>query len=450
MHKQVLLTLIGGLFTAISFAQTTSSNPISSAGIGEFGSLPAGQFAGFGGVQSLSFDSTMLNTFNPSSYALLSHGQPLFGIGVGTKFSMYKSNSGNFNSYTTGITNFSLVVPFSKRFGIGAGLSPFTRKGYSFQNRSYAYNDSVTFDYTGSGATNYGFIGLGYAPIKNERTTLSIGAQFGFVFGSVNDQRMSIFDGTSTNSGIDITSYRVRSFTYNFGLSFKHFLDPERRKQLQFGVTYTPQVSLRTNLDYKLFVASDVTNYSTYDTLTLVENNEGKIIFPSRQTFALGYTFRPVNSDNAFGKIYSFGVYGEVDLMQWKNYQEQFTGHNSATFENTFMARVGIQFLPNADVQAKSKGIKYFSKIKYRLGGYYGSSPMSIGGKQVTTAAGTLGFAFPFFAQKSNSSINLSVQYGRSSTGVSGTFSENFFNFGLGIVIAPSSYERWFRKYKLD
>jgi hypothetical protein len=73
-----------------------------------------------------------------------------------------------------------------------------------------------------------------------------------------------------------------------------------------------------------------------------------------------------------------------------------------------------------------------------------------INGRQLKTATATVGLGFPFLAQKSNSSLNLSVQYGSNGTGTAGDLKERFFSINFGIIIAPSSYERWFKKYKLD
>lgn len=450
MHKYLFLLVGILLFSTRLFAQATSSSPFSSYGLGEFGGLSNAQFAAIGGISSLSTDTTVLNTYNPSAYALLSHGQPLFGLGLSTKFSKYQSNNGNFNSSTTSITNFSLAVPFGKRFGIGGGLVPFTRRGYNIQNRAYAYDDSVTYSYTGSGSIDYGFFGIGYAPIRTDKTEFSIGVQGGLLFGGVTNNRISQFDATTTPAGIDYKTKRLRAFYYSVGLTYRHFLDAEKRKELIVTGTFSPQMSLRANLDYGLYASSDPYNYAYYDTIVESYNNRGSITFPSQQTIAVGYNFKPVNTENFIGTVYSLGLYAELDLMQWKNYKETFDGYTYSGYENTYTSRIGIQFQPNIDMQTKSKGLKYFEKVKYRVGAYYGTNPLLFNGSQIKSSGVTVGFGFPFMSNKSNSSINLSLQYGSTGNGRSGDLSEHFFNVGFGIVIAPSFYERWFKKYKLD
>ncbi|HRP53562.1 MAG TPA: hypothetical protein PLI97_08650, partial [Fluviicola sp.] len=69
---------------------------------------------------------------------------------------------------------------------------------------------------------------------------------------------------------------------------------------------------------------------------------------------------------------------------------------------------------------------------------------------QLKSMSGTVGFGFPFLSQKTNSSLNISFQYGNNSNKQAGDLKETFYTISLGVIIAPSSYERWFRKYKLD
>src|SRR5690606_19637220 len=103
------------------------------------------------------------------------------------------------------------AIPIGKRFGIGLGLKPFSRKGYNLSQRSYAYDDSTTFIYEGYGSTNLLFAGVSYAIIKSERSTLSVGLNLGYLFGSVTNQRKSIFDASAPAGGVDLTTYRMKS-----------------------------------------------------------------------------------------------------------------------------------------------------------------------------------------------------------------------------------------------
>jgi hypothetical protein len=433
------------------WAQTTSSSPYSTAGIGEEGALPEAQYGGMGNISSIVFDSTLINTYNPSSYSLMSFGQPLFSVGVASRFSTYSNDQGSFKGKTTGISNITMAIPIGNRFGIGLGLKPFTRKGYNLSQRSYAYDDSTTFNYQGYGSTNLLFVGLAYSVIKTDKTYLSVGFNLGYLFGSVTNQRSSIFDANSPAGGVDLTTYRMKAFHYSFGASYQRFLDIDKRKQLFLSAVYTPQISMNSFRDYSLYYAADVNNQLSYvDTISYIEDNKGKIVFPSKQTFGAGYAFTPNTNKNTDRTKYQLGVFAEVNLMQWEAYAEKFDTHTSATFSNTFSSKVALQYIPNIDVTKKTKGIKYLSKVKYRIGGQYGLLPNSMNGRQLKTTMVTAGLGFPFLGQKTNSSLNISFQYGSSGTGNAADLKERFYSINFGVIIAPSSYEKWFKKYKLD
>ena len=451
MLKQLFLLVFSTISCFTMWAQTTSSSPYSTAGIGEEGALPEAPYGGIGNISSIVFDSTLINTYNPSSYSLMSFGQPLFSVGIASRFSTYSNNLGSFKGKTTGISNITMAIPVGKRFGIGFGLKPFTRKGYNLSQRSYTYDDSTTFNYQGYGSTNLLFVGLAYSVIKTDKTYLSVGLNLGYLFGLVTNQRSSIFDANSPAGGVDLTTYRMKAFHYSFGASYQRFLDIDKHKQLFLSAVYTPQISMNSFRDYSLYYASDVNNQLSYlDTISYIEDNQGKIIFPSKQTFGAGYAFTPNTTKNADRTRYQLGVFAEVNLMQWDSYSEQFDSHATATFSNTFNSKIGIQYIPTVDITKKSKGIKYFSKIKYRIGGQYGLLPNSINGRQLKTSMITAGLGFPFLGQKTNSSLNISFQYGSSGTGNAADLKERFYSINFGVIIAPSSYEKWFKKYKLD
>lgn len=453
MPKQLFLLAISTILCFAATAQKSSSSPYSITGIGEEGALPEAQYGGLGTISSIVFDSTLINTYNPASYSLMSFGQPLFSVGVSTRLSTYSNSLGSFDGKTTGISNITMAIPIGNRFGIGLGLKPFTRKGYNLTQRSYVFDDSTSYNYSGSGTTNLLFVGLAYSIIKSSKANLSIGANLGYLFGSVTNQRSAFFDGNNLGGGVEQKTFRLKSLHYSFGINYQRFLDYDKRKQLFLSAVYTPQIAINSFLDYGLYYAVDVNNELSYvDTISYIDNNRGKIIFPSKQTFGAGYAFTPDNSTNADRMKYQLGFFAEATLMQWQNYAEQFDGHDAtdAVFENTYLTKLGVQFIPSTDVSKKAKGIKYFSKVRYRIGGQYGTLQNTINGRQLKTSMVSAGLGFPFLSQKSNSSLNVSFQYGSTGTGTAGDLKENFYSINFGIIIAPSSYERWFKKYKLD
>jgi hypothetical protein len=70
-----LLSLVLG---NISFAQQFTKSPYSINGLGEEDYVGNATFTALGNTRSVYIDSTVLNIYNPASYAFLSHGQPIF------------------------------------------------------------------------------------------------------------------------------------------------------------------------------------------------------------------------------------------------------------------------------------------------------------------------------------------------------------------------------------
>ena len=96
-----LLSFIIIGFSAISFAQITSTSPYSYYGLGEMDGQDHAIFSGLGNSTITYFDSTVLNYYNPASYNTLSKGQPIFSTGLSSRLSNYKQGD---------VTNFNKAI----------------------------------------------------------------------------------------------------------------------------------------------------------------------------------------------------------------------------------------------------------------------------------------------------------------------------------------------------
>lgn len=440
------------LIAGIATAQNYSSSPFSSQGIGEDGPLNDGQFSALGNAKSAVIDSIVVNTYNPASYAFLSKGQPLFAMGLSSKISHYSLNNSTARGTIVGLSQITLVIPLNKRLGIAGGLQPFARKGYSLGTNASLSTDSVYYSYIGSGSVSKVFGGFSYKLIARKRQDFAIGANFGYLFGGVSNERRAVLKSNAPAGAVDISTFRLHSLTYNFGGAYRLKLDNKGNKQITLAGIFTPEQTYAANLDYGLFYGSDAGNQTTFDTLVpLVLDRSGTVTYPQSYSVGVNYTFRPNHEKLQLKNPFQLAFFLDYNATNWKDYSTTFTEVTAPNFTNSTTLSVGFEYIPVVQNAVSMTGFKGFaSQIRYRIGGYNVALPYSFNNRQVIKNAVSLGFGIPLSGNKTNSSVNLSMLLGKLGTGTASDISERFYSINIGIVLAPSSYERWFKKYKLD
>lgn len=451
IHKLFLLLAIS--FAGVSYAQYSSS-PFSTQGIGEPGGLEDAQFGGIGNSRTAVIDSTTVNFYNPSSYPYLAKGQPLFAIGISSRLSRYTSDGLSSNGYVAGLNQIAMAIPVNRRIGLAFGLQPFSRRGYSItQHEGINSTDTFRYTYIGSGSTQEVFGGIGIKLLQFERHELSLGVNGGYIFGSVNNERRSELIGNDQAGAVGVESYRLHAWHYSFGMNYLAKLGFEGKQQLRLAAVYTPEQQLSAHRDYLLRSAGNVTNAQTYlDTLAIVTDDKGHITYPASTSVGFSYSFRPVTGvDYKLKSVYQINVYGDFTSTLWKSYATGFSGDNDATiYSNAHRATLGIQYTPNFNSYDRTVGRSYLNRVRYRAGGYFGTLPNSDNGVQLSEYGVTIGFGLPIASQKTNSSFNFSLQYGERGNGRPEGLQEQFVSFNFGVILAPASYDKWFKKYKLD
>lgn len=454
IYKLCLSLSIG--FAGVSYAQQYTTSPFSTQGLGEAGGLDDAQFGGIGNCRTAVIDSNTVNLYNPSSYAFLAKGQPLFAIGVSARFSRYTTGDLSSNGRVTGLNQITMVLPLGKRFGMGVGLQPFSRKGYTIEQKETITTsgtvDTMRYTYLGYGSTQQVLGGLSYKLIDLRRHQVALGANLSYIFGSVTDERRSELIGSDPAGGVDLNTYRVHSAYYSAGLTYNIMLDTIGNKYLRLGATYSPQQQLSTHRDYYLYFSDDVGNPNEYQTLDSTVDDKGHIMYPSALSLGFNFQFRPrVDDSYNLKTVYQINVYGDYTTTMWSDYSTNFDSeHVTGLFANTSRFSLGIQYTPNFESQSKTIGSSYLARVRYRAGGYYGTMPNFENGTQLSEMGVSVGFGLPIAAQKTNSSFNFSVQYGKRGSNAPDALNEQFVGINFGVILAPASYDKWFKKYKLD
>ncbi len=448
-HMQIKLLsifLIG--FSLFSSAQKASNSPYSSYGIGEYGGLDQAVFSGMGNNSIAFIDSVTLNYNNPSSYALIGKGQPLFSTGISAHFSDFRSGNDHYKSKYIGINHFAIAIPFAKNYGLAVGLKPFSRTGYEFRDSQMIGNDEMKYVYRGSGGTNELFAGFSASLFNIEKHRLAIGANLGYIFGSTVNERISYINTQGVASGgIDNQGYTFNSIHADFGLSY--FWKISNGRSLTIAGVYTPNIDLAVKRNEFLAYAPDVSNPNNFNYLNQ-NNDKGTISMPSTIGIGFNYKTRPQNIEKRT-KIYELSINGEVKLMDWSKYETTFSGVTTAGgFNNTIRYGVGAQFVPHYDFLDRTGSSNYLYRVRYRLGFNYSTLPIVVMNKQQSDLAVTAGFGFPIAIQRSSSSVNIGFTLGQRGNGGALSVNEKFLGINFGVTISPGVNDRWFRRFKID
>jgi hypothetical protein len=111
---------------------------------------------------------------------------------------------------------------------------------------------------------------------------------------------------------------------------------------------------------------------------------------------------------------------------------------------------VGIQFNPELRMLENITNLKALEKVSYRIGAYQQTLPYLLNNRQYSDRGMTFGFGIPILAQQSLSSINIAFQLGQRGVNDASSMKESYLGINFGLIVSPSSFDRWFRKRKLD
>lgn len=445
-----LSLLITLCLCGFGYAQQYSSSPFSAQGIGEAGGLEDAIFGGVGTCRTAVIDSSILNLYNPASYTSTIKDQPLFGIGLSGRYSNYSVGDVTSKGRVTGLSHIGMAIPMGKRFGMALALQPFSRKGYAIEQKEFDGTDSIRYGYIGSGGTNEVLGGVAYNILKSKRHDLAIGVNYSYIFGSVTNERRSSFIAYEPVGGVDQTNYRLHAWRYSVGINYRLGLDTIGNKSLGLSAVISPQQQLSAHRDYYLYATTDISNPNVYDTIVATQDDKGNLMYPTSMSFGFDYSFRPKAEGYKHRDIYQMHIFGEFSSVSWSTYKAEFSQtHENSLYRDAYRFSLGAQFTPSYKTVSKASGKGYFKRVKYRAGAYYGTLPNVENNTQLNVYGATLGFGLPASSQKNNSSFNISVQYGVRGNGEATGLKEQFLGVNFGVILAPS-YDKWFRKYKLD
>ncbi len=407
-----------------------ASSPYSRFGLGYLRSTVFSANKGMGELAAPYNSGVNINYTNPASYASLTRttiefGANFDGVNIFAGDSIYRANQGSINHFALAF------VPNAKRanWAISMGLLPYTNINYNFvQNFNDASIGPFKETFTGKGSLYQVYLG-GAFKVKG----FSFGANTGFLFGKLDYLKAISFpDSISAYTTRNITNMNVKSFIYNVGIQYQRRIyhnnnEPDARNDIfvTTGIYGSGGMKLDAVLSnyWERYIISGISYNS--DTVQANFNRKEKINLP----FNIG-------AGVMFGNERFWMIGTDFKFMNWKNYSSPL---DNAGLKNSWRISIGGQITPKYDELRK-----YFSRVQYRLGAYFGKSEINFGkSSPVNELAGTIGLGFPF---KSVARLNLTGEFGTRGGSEKSTIRETFYRITFGFVLN----DIWFVKRKFD
>ena len=446
----IFMLLIAGLE---AYSQVRVAAPYSRFGVGELqpGVFPAQR--GMGGTGTFMIEGYKVNPTNPASYAYLL--DPVFSAGVNYKIQNLKSSEETLELRYGRPYNFSLGLPLKRgKWGMAFGIMPYSTAGYDLTVDNTDLEDPHTLRYEGDGGINRAFVGMGYRIINKvdsalNATSLSIGAEAGYHFGSLNYSSRTEFDFRSNSLSKRFQNFRqYKAVRGKFGVNYQTNLlkrtkqDPSYLKLLA-GATFSAERDMKTIFRElgETYQPNSVGTEIARDTLIDTGEIEGTTTLPF--TFTLGGGLDYVSTQK-------FRIQGGVEYSygDWSSYKTSAPGFNDQgeNLKNSQEISIGVEVTPDLS------SIQYFEKVEYRVGFRYSDGYLRVRDQDITESGISFGLSLPINAKRnlSRSMFNIGVEYGTRGTTDNSLIEEEYWNFQVGFTLTPHVRNLWLKQRKYD
>ncbi|WP_047788528.1 hypothetical protein [Tenacibaculum mesophilum] len=411
------------LTSSVIIAQRNSASPYSYFGIGESFEAVTVEQASMGGIGVAMKDYHHLNFTNPASNADLKAAT--YAIGGSLTFLTVKEQNASQTGNSTNLRYISLGFPVGKKAGLSIGLQPFSSVGYSLLNDENA--DNVTL-FTGEGGANKIYASYGMYVYKG----LSIGAEAGFIFGSIDNsvlnQRADVALATKHEE-----SFNLRGGQFKLGIQYKTEL--KNKLQLSTGASFILSTDLSAKGSEKMY--------------SLSFNGSGQEV-PRNELFNRtlnGNINMPLKS------IYGFGLGKENKWYVGINQEFQTALESNSVFiadgsshkyEDSNKFAIGGYFIPKINSISS-----YWDRVTYRVGLRFEDTGLLVKTTDNFTSVKdfgiNVGLGLPLPRQLSN--VNIGFEYGQRGTTNNNLIKEDYFNVRLSLSLNSI---KWFQKTRID
>lgn len=412
-----------GFCIAVSaHAQDNSSintySPYSMYGLGDIAQPGFTATGNMGGVTTGVRETRQIDYVNPAGASARDSLTFVLDFG-GEMKNFYSKTAALSTSYNTAnFHHMAIAFPIG-RFGVSAGITPFSSVGYEVERRERrdditASMGDVRYIYRGENGVNQIFFNLGF----NATRRLAVGAGVRYFFGNVNHYYNVLFNSNAYYSSVYSSEVqKISDFAPTLGAQYTQPLNDKHR--LVLGASWQPQVSLSGTK----ITQSQILSNSGYDTVS-GSSGSSQVLLPMQLNLGASITAT---------EKWMLGA--EFNYQDWSKTQ---VINNTDVMGRSYNLRLGGYYIPNR------YDVRYFWKrMTYRGGLRYSQTPPLYNGNTVTDIALNAGISFPM---KGAGYLNAGLEAGQRGSTAQGMVRETYITVSVGLTL----FEAWFVKYKYE
>jgi len=408
--KIIILVMWLSAITVVS--QNSTNSPYTRYGYGELANRSFGAGRAMGGIGIGLRSSKQINPMNPASYSSMDSLTFMFDFGASAQRSWYTDGTNSQSDFNGNVEYMAMQFPLHERIAVSIGMLPYSHVGYRFSQVSYTNGMAYSELFEGQGGLNQLYGGLSINLLKGSLSTVAIGANLNYMFGSIAHNATSAFDADNSTYVISTEQFRIRSVIPDFGLQGS--IRTNKTDVFVAGFTYTPKTRLGSH------------TYRTITTSTVTSDTIDNLGYDTPVSYGIGVSY---TRDNKFIAAADF------TYQNWK--EAAFAGENGL-FGDRIKIAVGGEFIPNLFSRP------YINKMRYRAGVNYARSYIKVNDKGYDEYAATFGVGLPITDGRSY--LNVSFEYVNIKPELKNMVDEKYFR----MTISYTFNELWFVKRKVD
>lgn len=418
----VMMTMIASVSVAQNVNESNlTRSPYSRYGYGKMGSLGNASTKGMGDLGIALRTNNYSTIANPASLTAIDTLTMIFSVGLDADYSSFSENGITERNWDAGFSYMSFHFPLWRNFAMSLSLTPYSMVGYYYGNTEKLplqspvnKHDSLYVQslYEGVGGINNFMMGIGYRPLSTKMNELSIGANVGFLFGTIQHSANAITSSqaNSTNVTHEMTT---RGLFLKFGAQYTHRLNATR--SFTVGATFQPGLNLS--------VDADEIKIST-DTIQFYEEYRHDIKSP--MSFGFGATYNVARQ---------LTVSAEYEFTNWSAVNSLNTDFNMSPdlFTDTHRFAAGAEYIP------RSGSNRFWQNCRYRLGANTKNSYLLIDDAKFREYGVNAGLSMPV---NRRCFLDFAVGYSHLEPSKDNILKENYLTFTMGVTFNEMMFFR--------